>query len=136
MWYLIQPAMKLIRIIRIPLITLMILFSACLKQKEPSVSLINDRFITTNVEINPGGVLMFKWIAEKGKADLASFTVRVNGDDLEAYGFPNSSIPPDLYFDSIPPMEGPVAQGNYTFSFVATDVDGKFGEKAVVVTVK
>jgi len=106
--------------------------TACLKDKEPTVSLLNGRFMTTNVEISPGGVLMFKWIAEKGKSDLSSFTIRVNGDDL--YGFPTTSIAPDVYLDSAF-MEGPTDKGNYTFSFTATDMDGKFGTKAIVVTV-
>jgi len=109
---------------------------ACIKQKEPTVSLLNDRFVNTNVDISPGGVLRFKWIAEKGKSDLASFTVKVNGIDLEQYGFPNNDIPADLYFDSIPPMEGPVAGGDYIYSFIAYDTDGNFGEKAIVVTIE
>lgn len=118
------------------ILTLLFLYimSGCIKQKEPTVTLLNDRFMNTNVDISPGGVLMFKWIAEKGKSDLASFTIKIDGDDL--YGFPNTSIPVDIYFDSIPPMEGPVTKGDYAFSFIATDVDGNIGDRAIVVTVK
>ena len=106
--------------------------TGCLKDKEPTVSLLNGRFMTTNVEISPGGVLMFKWMAEKGKSDLSSFTIRVNGDDH--YGYPISPIAPDIYVDSVF-MEGPTDKGDHTFSFTATDMDGKFGTKAIVVTV-
>ena len=115
--------------------TLLVL-SGCQKQKEPTVTLQNDRFINTNTDIVPGGVIRFKWIAEKGKSDLASFTIKMNGQDLEDFGFPNNSIPADIYFDSIPPMEGPVLNGTYTYSFIATDTDGNFGEKAIVVTIE
>ena len=96
------------------------------------MSLLNGRFMTTNVEISPGGVLMFKWMAEKGKSDLSSFTILVNGDDQ--YGYPVSPIAPDIYVDSVF-MEGPTGKGDYTFSFTATDIDGNLGTKAIVVTV-
>ena len=125
--------MKTIRPVLILLVLFSIVLSGCNKQKEPNVSLLNDRFITTNVDISPGGLLLFKWMAEKGKSDLESFTVRVNGDDH--YGFPNTSIEPDIHYDSIF-MEGPTSTGDFTFSFIATDVDGNFGEKAIVVTVQ
>ncbi len=95
--------------------------------------MLNDRFMTSNVDIVPGGVLRFKWIAEKGKSDLSSFTIRVNGEDHP--GFPMSPIPADIYVDSIF-MEGPVTVGDYTFSFIANDIDGKFGEKFIVVSVR
>lgn len=112
---------------------IILLIPACIRQKEPSVQLQNGRFMTGNVEIIPGGVLMFKWIAEKGEANLESFTIRINGDDVP--GYPNTSIDPNLYFDSTY-MEGPVARGDYTFAFIATDTDGNFGEKAIVVSVE
>ena len=113
---------------------LLFVMSACSKQKEPTVTLVNGRFFTTNVDISPGGIVMFKWIAEKGKSDLTSFNIQIDGVDL--YGFPNDSIPADIYFDSTPPMEGPVAEGDYAFSFVATDLDGNIGFKTLVVTVQ
>jgi hypothetical protein len=125
--------MKRSRNIVITLLLVVLLIPACNRQKEPSVELQNGRFVTGNVEIVPGGVLLFKWIAEKGEADLESFTIRVNGDDVP--GYPNTSIDPDLYYDSTF-MEGPVVRGDYTFAFIATDTDGNFGEKAIVVSVE
>ncbi|MFC2115804.1 hypothetical protein ACFLTU_04975 [Bacteroidota bacterium] len=124
--------------LRFPILALVFLsvLSGCTKQKKPSVTLLNDRFIIGNTDISPGGVLMFKWIAEKGKSDLASFTILMNGTDLQFYGFPKTTIPADIYFDSIPPMEGPVTKGDYVFSFIATDVDGNIGEESLVVTVE
>lgn len=121
--------------IKFLLLNLILLFilPACDRQKNPTVTLLNDRFITTNVEISPGGVLMFKWIAEKGKADLESFTIRVDGVDYP--GYPVNSIDPEIFFDSTY-MEGPVSEGDYTYAFMATDVDGNIGEKAIVVTVQ
>jgi hypothetical protein len=110
-----------------------VLCLSCTRQKEPSVSLLNDRFMNTNTSIGPGGLLLFKWIAEKGEADLQSFTIRMNGDDLG--GYPVSSIPPDTYIDSTF-LEGPVARGDYTYAFIATDTDGNIGDRAIVVTVE
>lgn len=125
--------MKTLRNILIQILFFSIVLSGCTKQKEPTVSLLNDRFITTNVEISPGGALQFKWMAEKGKADLISFTIRVNGEDL--YGFPNTSIAPDIYLDSTY-IEGPITTGDYTYSFIASDADGNSGEKAILVSVQ
>ena len=112
---------------------LLLLFLGCAKQKEPEVSLLNGRFMTTNVDISPGGVLRFKWIAEKGQANLESFTIKVNGTDLG--GYPNVSIDPDIYFDSTF-LEGPIPKGDYTYAFIATDTDGNIGDKVIVVTVE
>jgi hypothetical protein len=112
---------------------LFMVFARCNKEKEPTVTLLNDRFMTGNTDIAPGGVIMFKWMAEKGKADLESFTIRVNGNDMA--GFPTTGIDPNLYYDSIR-QEGPLSQGDYTYSFIATDSDGNFGDKSLVITVK
>lgn len=121
--------------IRISLIQLFLMSLACLgcTRKEPEVRLLNERFITTSVDISPGGVLRFKWMAEKGKSDLSSFTIRINGEDY--IGFPVTSIPPDIYCDSVF-MEGPAGEGDYTYSFIAGDADGNFGEKYIVVSVQ
>jgi len=81
----------------------------------------------------PGGVLRFKWIAEKGQADLESFTIKGNGTDRG--GFPNQSIDPDVYFDSTF-LEGPVVKGDYSYVFIAADTDGNIGDKAIVVSVE
>ena len=124
--------MKSKRYFFMPILVISLTITACLKDKEPKVSLLNGRFMTTNVDISPGGVLRFKWLAEKGKSDLSSFTIRVNGDDLN--GFPITSIAPDVYLDSAF-MEGPAASGEYIYSFIATDTDGAQGQKAIVVTV-
>ncbi len=119
------------KLLILPLLAVFLL-QGCIKQKEPEVSLLNGRFMTTNVNIEPGGILRFKWIAEKGEADMESFTIRVNGTDM--IGYPVNPIKPDLYFDSTY-MEGPITRGEYTYAFIATDVDGNFGEKAIVVSV-
>jgi hypothetical protein len=117
----------------ITLILLVVLITGCEKKKNPTVTLLNGSFITTNTSISPGGLLKFKWEASKGKSDLSSFTVRIDGDDLP--GFPNASIPTDVYLDSTY-REGPIQKGNYTYSFVATDADGKTGSRALVITVE
>jgi hypothetical protein len=115
------------------LLLLAVSFSGCEKEKNPTVTLLNGSFITTNTTISPGGLLKFKWEASRGEKDLSSFTVLVDGTDLP--GFPNHSIPVDIYLDSTY-REGPIQQGNYTYSFVATDADGKVGSRAVVITVE
>ncbi|KKK67261.1 hypothetical protein LCGC14_2955830, partial [marine sediment metagenome] len=51
------------------------------------------------------------------------------------YGYPVDTIPPDTYYDSTD-LEGPAVQGNYAFSFVVTDTDGKIGEQTIVITVE
>ncbi len=107
--------------------------SGCEKQKNPSVTLLNDKFIISNTSIGPGGLLKFKWEAKKGKADLSSFSVLMNGQDLP--GYPETTIPADVYLDSTF-LEGPGQTGNYTFSFQATDADGNIGDRSVVITVE
>jgi hypothetical protein len=117
----------------VSLMLLVVSFSGCEKKKNPTVTLLNGSFITTNTSIGPGGLLKFKWEASKGKSDLSSFTVRVDGNDLP--GFPNTTIPADVYLDSTY-REGPVQEGDYTYSFIATDADGKTGSRALVITVE
>lgn len=97
------------------------------------MTLHNGSFMTGNTTISTGGLLKFKWEASKGKADLSSFTVTMDGVDQP--GFPNTSIPADVYLDSIY-LEGPSVKGNYAFSFVATDADGKIGDRSLVVTIE
>ncbi len=115
------------------LILLAVSLSGCEKKKNPTVTLLNGSFMTTNTTISAGGLLKFKWEASKGKSDLSSFTVMMDGNDQP--GFPNTSIPTDLYVDSIY-LEGPSATGNYTFSFQVTDTDGNLGDRGIVVTVE
>jgi hypothetical protein len=115
------------------LILLVVSLSGCEKKKDPTVTLLNGSFITNNTTIPSGGLLKFKWEASKGKTDLSSFTVRMDGNDLP--GFPNTNIPSDVYLDSIY-LEGPSAAGDYTFSFQVTDRDGKLGDRGVVITVE
>jgi hypothetical protein len=114
------------------LILLAVLFSGCEKKKNPTVTLINGSFITTNTTIGPGGLLKFKWEASKGKSDLSSFTVQMDGNDLP--GFPDTAIPTDVFLDSIY-LEGPSAAGNYAFLFQVTDNDGYTGSRSLVITV-
>ena len=115
------------------LILLTVSFSGCEKKKNPTVTLLNGSFITTNTTISAGGYLKFKWEASKGKTDLSSFSVLRDGNDLP--GFPNTNIPADVYVDSTY-REGPIQPGNYTFSFQATDADGNIGDRSVVITVE
>ena len=115
------------------LILLAVSFSGCEKKKNPTVTLLNGEFIVSNTTIGPGGRLKFKWEAKKGKTDLSSFSVLMNGNDLP--GFPETTIPTDVYLDSIL-LEGPSAKGNYTFSFQVTDTDGKLGDRGIVITVE
>jgi len=115
------------------LILLTVSFSACEKKKNPTVTLLNGDFITNNTTISPGGLLWFKWEATKGKSDLSSFTILLNGSDWP--GYPNTTIPTDVYLDSIS-MEAPSAAGNYVFSFQVTDTDGKLGDRGLVITVE
>ncbi len=121
------------RTIYLILILLAVSFSGCEKKKNPTVTLLNGNFITNNTSINPGDPLKFKWEASKGKTDLSSFTVMLDGSDLP--GFPNADIPADVYLDSIY-LEGPSATGNYTFSFQVTDTDGNLGDRGIVITVE
>ena len=107
--------------------------SGCEKQKNPSVILLNGEFIISNTTIGPGGLLKFKWEASKGKTDLSSFTVLMDGSDLP--GYPETAIPADVYIDSTY-REGPIQTGNYTFSFQVTDTDGNIGDRSVVITVE
>ena len=115
------------------LILLSVTLSGCEKNKNPTVTLLNGDFITNNTTISPGGLLNFKWEASKGKTDLSSFTVLMDGIDQP--GFPETSIPTDIFIDSTY-REGPIQAGNYTFSFQATDADGNIGERSVVITVE
>jgi len=115
------------------LILLTVSFSACEKKKNPTVTLLNGEFMTSNTTISAGGLLKFKWEASKGKTDLSSFTVLMDGSDLP--GFPETSIPTDIFIDSTY-REGPVQAGIYTFSFQATDADGNIGDRSVVITVE
>ena len=121
------------KLIYLILILLTVSYSACEKKKNPTVTLLNGSFITSNTTISSGGLLKFKWEASKGKTDLSSFTVLMDGADQQ--GFPNTNIPADVYVDSIY-LEGPSATGDYIFSFVATDVDGKIGDRSLVVTIE
>ena len=115
------------------LILLAVSFSGCEKKKNPTVTLVNGNFMTSNTTIGAGGLLKFKWEASKGKSDLSSFSVLMDGSDLP--GFPNTNIPTDVYVDSIY-LEGPSAKGDYTFSFQVTDTDGKLGDRGIVITVE
>ena len=115
------------------LILLAVSFFGCEKKKNPTVTLLNGNFIITNTTISTGGLLKFKWEASKGKTDLSSFTVLMDGSDLP--GFPNTNSPADVYLDSIY-LEGPSTTGNYTFSFQVTDTDGKLGDRGIVITVE
>jgi hypothetical protein len=115
------------------LILLAVFITGCEKNKNPTVTLLNGNFMTNNTTISAGGLLKFKWEASKGKTDLSSFSVLMNGTDLQ--GFPNTNIPADVYLDSIY-LEGPSATGNYTFSFQVTDTDGKLGDRGIVITVE
>ena len=108
-------------------------FSGCEKKKDPTVTLLNGSFMTGNTTISTGGLVKFKWEASKGKSDLSSFTVMMDG--IDQAGFPNTNIPTDVYLDSIY-LEGPSATGNYTFSFQVTDADGKLGDRGIVITVE
>jgi hypothetical protein len=114
-------------------LALALAFYGCEKKKDPVVTLLNGSFIITNTTIGPGGLLKFKWEASKGKADLSSFTVQVDGNDIP--GFPERDIPTDVYLDSTY-REGPIETGNYTYSFVATDADGNTGARSLVITVE
>lgn len=115
------------------LIILAVSFAGCEKKKNPTVTLLNGSFMTSNTTISAGGLLKFKWEASKGKTDLSSFTVLMDGTDLS--GFPDTNIPADVYLDSIY-LEGPSATGNYTFSFQVTDTDGNLGDRGIVITVE
>jgi hypothetical protein len=121
------------KLIYLILILLTVSYSACEKKKNPTVTLLNGDFMTGNTTISAGGLLKFKWEASKGKTDLSSFSVLMDGTDLP--GFPNTSIPADVYVDSIY-LEGPSAIGDYTFSFQVTDTDGKLGDRGLVITVE
>lgn len=121
------------KIIYLILILLAISFSGCEKKKDPTVTLLNGNFMNTNTTISAGGLLKFKWEASKGKTDLSSFTVKMDGNDLA--GFPNATIPADVYLDSIY-LEGPTATGDFVFSFQVTDTDGKLGDRGIVITVE
>jgi hypothetical protein len=115
------------------LILLAVSFSGCEKKKNPTVTLLNGNFITNNTTIAKGGSLKFKWEASKGKTDLSSFSVLMDGNDLP--GFPETSIPTDVYIDSIL-LEGPAQTGDYVYSFQVTDTDGKLGDRGIVITVE
>ena len=115
------------------LILLSVTFSGCEKNKNPTVTLLNGDFMTSNTTISAGGLLKFKWEASKGKTDLSSFSVLMDGIDQP--GFPNTNIPVDVYVDSTY-REGPIQPGNYTFSFQATDAEGNIGDRSVVITVE
>ncbi len=107
---------------------------ACEKKSDnPTVELLNGDFIAASTTISPGGSLKFKWKATKGKADLASFTLRLDGQDQGR--FPNDNIPADVYIDSTY-LEGPLNSGDYVYSFVAADVDGNTGDKTLVISVE
>jgi hypothetical protein len=114
------------------LLLLAITASGCEKKKNPTVTLLNGSFIITNTSIGPGGLLKFKWEASKGKSDLSSFTVQIDGTDQP--GFPKASIPADVYLDSIY-LEGPSTGGDYSFLFQVTDADGNTGSRGLVITV-
>jgi len=115
------------------IILLFVSFSGCEKKKDPTVTLLNGSFMTGNTTISTGGLVKFKWEASKGKADLSSFTVMMDG--IDQAGFPNTNIPADVYLDSIY-LEGPSVTGNYTFSFQVTDTDGNLGDRGIVITVE
>jgi hypothetical protein len=119
--------------IYLALILLALSFSGCEKKKDPTVTLLNGSFMTGNTTISAGGLVKFKWEASKGKADLSSFTVMMDG--IDQVGFPDTNIPTDVYLDSIY-LEGPSATGNYTFSFQVTDADGNLGDRGIVITVE
>ena len=116
------------------LIILLFLHSACEKDLDnPRVELLNGNWLTENTSTSPGGSLKFKWRVSRGKSDLYSFTLRQDGTDLPR--FPVNTIPSDVYLDSTY-LESPINTGSYVFTFLATDADGRTGEKSLVVTVE
>ena len=110
------------------------LLTACEKEsKNPTVELLNGSFMNGNATIQPGGAISVKWKVRKGKADLISFTIRLDGMDMP--GYPETEIPTGEYLDSTY-LEGPITSGDYAYAFLATDADGNIGDKAIVITVE
>jgi hypothetical protein len=108
---------------------------SCEKDSDaPRVELLNSDWMNTSTSIVSGGILKYKWKVTRGNADLATFTLRQDGIDL-APRFPQTGIPADVYLDSAY-LEGPIQEGTYVYQFLATDRDGKTGERALVVTVE
>ena len=118
----------------LPCVLILLLVLACEKDtSNPRVELLNGTWLTKSTSIGPGGSLKFKWRVTRGKSDLASFTLRMDGQDLDR--FPKNDIPVDEYIDSTY-LEGPVVLGTYVYSFLATDADGNTGDKDIVVSVE
>jgi hypothetical protein len=121
------------KLVFLTLVLMVVSFTRCEKKKNPTVTLLNGSFITTDSSTGPGGLLKFKWEASKGKTDLSSFSVLMDGTPLP--GFPKTGIPTDVYIDSVY-LEGPAAKRNYAFSFQATDTEGKTGDRSLVITIE
>lgn len=115
------------------LVCLALSLGSCEKQKDPSIILLNGRHITTSQVISPGEDLAFRWRAEKGGADLSSFTLQSNGTDW--YGYPKTDIPSDIYIDSVH-LEGPATAGQFAFSFIITDKEDRVDEQVLTLTVE
>lgn len=111
-------------------------FSGCEDTTEgvgPTLEFFGGNYIDENVTVEPGGVLAFSWLATKGDANLASFSIE--RDNVTLAGYPDEDIPNDNYQATVQ-LEAPQNEGAYVYEFIIIDNDDLSASKSFTITVE
>jgi hypothetical protein len=111
-------------------------FTGCenlVRDEGPAIQFYGGAFINSDVTVDPGGVLKFKWHATKGSSNLASFTIERDKSTLT--GYPDATIPNDNYADSIS-LEAPLTAKAYVYELIVTDKNDLTASGLFTITVR
>ena len=111
-------------------------FSGCEDTTEPvgpTLEFFGGNYIDENVTVEPGGVLAFSWLATKGDANLASFSIE--RDNITLAGYPDEDIPNDNYQATVQ-LEAPQNEGAYVYEFIVIDNDDLSASESFTITVE
>ena len=98
----------------------------------PSITLTADG-ITADKTVAPGATFTVAWIANKGDANLAEFTIMRDDQDLS--GYPLTDIANDNYQGS-DELTAPSNVGTYVYTLKVTDKDDLSDEVSLTITVE
>lgn len=101
----------------------------------PSLQLLSGggAYIDEDATVEPGQVIKFAWLGNKGDANLKSMDIQVNG--LQVPGFPVTDLPNDNYQDSVS-LEAQAIEGAYEYLFILTDNDDLADSLSLTITVE
>lgn len=91
-----------------------------------------DGYATGDAIVKVNEEVKFSWEVKATVSKLASFTIRMNNDDLQ--GFPKDDVDRNEYEDEL--TKTFEKAGEFTLVFIATDKDGKQTKKEVKITVE